>query len=64
MNDTDLLLQAGQILRGETRLIATVEHLRAVADLVRAAQERLVNRHDWDTLTCSTWLRDAEKVTR
>lgn len=60
--DTDRLIEAGRILRGETRMLPTEDHLRAVVLLVaRAAELRrgfpFTEPEDW-----ADWLREAAKL--
>ncbi len=61
ISETDFLAEAGAILRGETRKIVTIEHLNAVAQLVREAEVLFHDEND-PTVGVRDWLREAGKV--
>lgn len=56
----DVLIEAGQIERGETMKIATGLHLAAVTQLVREAA--IYMSGDDDHIDVRDWLKEAKKV--
>lgn len=64
LTETDFLAEAGAILRGETRKVATLEHLRAVVTLVRLALGFVEGINYSDGIDRADWLAAAEKVRR
>jgi hypothetical protein len=59
--ERDVLAEAGAILRGETRKIAAIEHLKAMQQLVRVATHFLATGTSGPG-EISDWLREAGKV--
>lgn len=62
MTHADLVIEAGQILRGETLKLATVEHLKAVAQLVAQARIAVIARSLEQPGTYDDWLAQANRL--
>jgi len=66
--ETDFLLEAGAILRGETRKLPTLEHLKALEQVVRRADHLLrharifINDPEGEPEGFEDWLREAAKL--
>lgn len=60
LTESDKLLEAGRILSGRSRMLATHAHLEAVAQLVREAETII---RGGDSVDLRDWLREAGKVT-
>lgn len=60
LTENDRLLEAGRILSGRSRMLATYAHLEAVVQLVREAETLL---QGGDSVDLRDWLREAGKVT-
>ncbi len=61
--ERDVLQEVGAILRGETRRLATIEHLQALQQLVREAEAYFRDADD-PSVNWRDWLREASKVIR
>lgn len=59
----DRLAEAGRIIRGETRMLATLEHLQALAQLVKLARIAVLARSlEQPDGPYQDWLNEANKL--
>jgi hypothetical protein len=61
-DENDKLEEAGRMLRGETRMLPTLEHLQAVAQLVTLARIPVIARNLEQGGTYDDWLNEANKL--